>query len=106
MSTSTFATDVLERHAARDAAAALRQFDEFKARYPGYVLLFRLGDFYEAFRDDAATVNKITGVALTTSAINGEPVAMAGVPHGRVECYLRKLIAAGHRVALCEPAKA
>src|SRR5688500_6164892 len=82
---------------------AMRQYREFKAQYPGYVLFFRMGDFYEMFWEDAQTCAKTLGVALT-SRNKGSPdeIPMAGVPFHAVEAYLRKMIAAGHKVAICE----
>ena len=76
----------------------MRQYRDFKARHPDYVLFFRMGDFYEMFHEDAELAHRVMGVTLT--ARNGVP--MAGVPHHSVEGYLRKMIAAGHRVAMCE----
>ena len=82
---------------------AMRQYRQFKDDHPGYVLFFRMGDFYEMFWDDARTCSRVLGVALT-SRNKGSPdeIPMAGVPFHAVEGYLRKMIAAGHRVALCE----
>src|SRR5512138_1483832 len=82
---------------------AMRQYQQFKAQYPGYVLFFRMGDFYEMFWEDARTANKVLGVALT-SRNKGAPdeIPMAGVPFHAVESYLRRMIAAGCKVAICE----
>jgi DNA mismatch repair protein MutS len=81
----------------------MRQYQQFKAQHPGYVLFFRMGDFYEMFWDDARTAARVLGVALT-SRNKGSPdeIPMAGVPFHAVESYLRKMIAAGHKVAICE----
>lgn len=76
----------------------LQQWHRFKQKHPGCVLLFRMGDFYEAFHEDAQTLHRVLGVTLTR---RGE-VAMAGVPYDGVETYLRRLIIAGHRCAVCE----
>ncbi len=85
---------------------AMRQYQQFKAQYPGYVLFFRMGDFYEMFWDDAQLAAKVLGVALTTRSRGGldatDAIPMAGVPFHAVESYLRKMITAGHRVAICE----
>lgn len=78
--------------------AAMAQYARFKLRHPGCILLFRLGDFYEMFGDDATTVSKSLGLTLTNRA----GVPMAGVPHHQLEQYLRKLIGAGFRVAVAE----
>jgi DNA mismatch repair protein MutS len=77
---------------------AMRQYQAFKDRHPDYVLFFRMGDFYEMFHDDAQIAHRVMGVTLTSR--NGVP--MAGVPHHSIDGYLRKMIAAGHRVAMCE----
>src|ERR1700759_3745596 len=82
---------------------AMRQYQQFKAQHPGYVLFFRMGDFYEMFWEDAQLAAKTLGVALT-SRNKGSPdeIPMAGVPFHAVEGYLRKMIAVGHKVAICE----
>src|SRR5271168_2336075 len=82
---------------------AMRQYQQFKGQYPGYVLFFRMGDFYEMFWEDAKLAARTLGVALT-SRNNGaaDEIPMAGVPFHAVEGYLRKMIAAGHKVAICE----
>jgi DNA mismatch repair protein MutS len=89
--------------AAAQLSPAMRQYQQFKAQYPGYVLFFRMGDFYEMFWDDAHAAAKTLGVALT-SRNKGAPdeIPMAGVPFHAVEGYLRRMIAAGHKVAICE----
>jgi DNA mismatch repair protein MutS len=85
---------------------AMRQYQQFKAQYPGYVLFFRMGDFYEMFWDDAKLANQVLGVALTSRSRGGlgaeDAIPMAGVPFHAVESYLRRMIAAGHKVAICE----
>ncbi len=87
-------------------AASLRQFDQFKSQHPGYVLFFRIGDFYECFHDDAKLLAKVVGVHLTSRTIaTGQVIPMAGVPFHAVEQYLRRMIAAGHKCAICEPVK-
>src|SRR5438105_664897 len=82
---------------------AMRQYRQFKSQHPGYVLFFRMGDFYEMFWEDALLAAKTLGVALT-SRNKGSPdeIPMAGVPFHAVEGYLRRMIAAGHKVAICE----
>src|SRR5213078_1988823 len=84
----------------------MRQYQQFKAQYPGYVLFFRMGDFYEMFWEDAKTAAKTLGVALTSRSRGGlgaeDAIPMAGVPFHAVEGYLRRMIAAGHKVAICE----
>lgn len=78
---------------------AMQQYYRFKKRHPGCVLLFRIGDFYEMFNEDAVSVSKAIGLTLT-QRIEGIP--MAGVPHHQLENYLRRLTAKGFRVAVCE----
>ncbi|UYV11634.1 MAG: DNA mismatch repair protein MutS [Phycisphaera sp.] len=78
---------------------AMRQFHEFKDRFPGCVLLFRMGDFYEMFYEDAVEVSKAIGLTLTERS-PGQP--MAGVPHHQLDNYLRKLIDKGFRVAIAD----
>ena len=81
----------------------MRQYYAIKDRHPQAVLLFRMGDFYETFEDDAKTVSRILGITLT-SRNNGksDDVPMAGFPHHAVDSHLPKLIRAGLRVAICE----
>jgi DNA mismatch repair protein MutS len=82
---------------------AMKQYVQIKQQYPDYILFFRMGDFYEMFWEDARIANRVLGVALTTrSKDSPDPVPMAGVPFHSVEGYLRKMIAAGYRVAICE----
>lgn len=78
---------------------AMRQYQQFKKQYAGCVLFFRMGDFYEMFYEDAVLANRVLGVTLTQRT---EGVPMAGVPYHSVEGYLRRMIQAGHRVAVCE----
>jgi DNA mismatch repair protein MutS len=81
----------------------MRQYQQFKSQYPDYVLFFRMGDFYEMFWEDAKTANRVLGVALTSRNKGAaDEIPMAGVPFHAVESYLRKMIAAGHKVAICE----
>jgi len=78
---------------------AMKQFHRFKQQHPGTVLFFRMGDFYEMFYEDAELAHKVLGVTLTQRT---KGIPMAGVPYHSVEGYLRKMIQAGHRVAVCE----
>ena len=81
----------------------MKQYFEMKSLHPDAVLLFRVGDFYETYGDDAVTASRILGITLTKRA-NGvaQHVEMAGFPHHAVDTYLPKLIRAGKRVAICE----
>ncbi|QOI99419.1 MAG: DNA mismatch repair protein MutS [Phycisphaeraceae bacterium] len=77
----------------------MQQFYRFKKRFPGCVLLFRVGDFYETFDEDAVTVSKALGLTLTKRT---EGVPMAGVPFHQLEVYLRRLVGLGFRVAVAD----
>ena len=77
----------------------MRQYARLKAMHPECVLFFRMGDFYEMFYEDAVLAHKALGIALTQRT---EGVPMAGVPYHSVETYLRRMIEAGHRVAVCD----
>ena len=81
----------------------MKQYAEMKAKHPDAVLLFRVGDFYETFSDDAITASEILGITLTRRA-NGSAqfVELAGFPHHALDSYLPKLVRAGKRVAICE----
>ncbi len=82
----------------------LEQYDRVRARYPGHLVLFRVGDFYETFGDDAKLLARELDVQLTARApdAHGQRTPMAGVPHHAVETYLARLVRKGHRVALCD----
>jgi DNA mismatch repair protein MutS len=89
----------------------LRQYFELKRQYPGTLMFFRMGDFYEMFFDDAITGARELEITLTArNKEKGEPVPMCGVPHHAAAGYIAKLVRKGFRVALCEqtedPAKA
>lgn len=81
----------------------MKQYMEMKKKHPDAVLLFRVGDFYETFSDDAITASEILGITLTRRA-NGKAasVELAGFPHHALDTYLPKLVRAGKRVAICE----
>jgi len=81
----------------------MRQFLEIKNKYPGMLLLFRMGDFYETFNEDAKITSKVLGIVLTKRA-NGAAakVPLAGFPYHALDNYLHKLVMAGHKVAICE----
>ena len=82
----------------------LDQYEGVKARYPGHLVLFRVGDFYETFGDDARLLSRELDVVLTARSADarGERVPMAGVPHHAVEAYLGRLVRKGYKVALCD----
>jgi DNA mismatch repair protein MutS len=79
-----------------------KQFNAIKAKYPGAMLLFRVGDFYETFGDDAIKASKILGIVLTRRNNGGAHEELAGFPHHSLDNYLPKLVRAGQRVAICD----
>lgn len=81
----------------------MQQYNSIKAKYPGALLLFRVGDFYETFGEDAVKASGILGIVLTKRA-NGSAshIELAGFPHHSLETYLPKLVRAGQRVAICD----
>ncbi len=81
---------------------AMRQYAQQKAQNPDAILLFRIGDFYETFYDDAKTIAKVLGLTLTARSKGENPVPMAGVPHHAVDTYLARLVQAGLKVAISE----
>ena len=81
----------------------MQQYYSMKAKYPDAILLYRMGDFYETFGEDAITTSRILGITLTKRS-HGSPgtVELAGFPHHAIDNYLPKLVRAGQRVAICE----
>ncbi len=94
----------------RDDAAELspmmRQYRELKRSYPEHLLLFRLGDFYEMFFEDAHEASRLLGLTLTSRQKGEGAIPMAGIPHHAAEGYIARLIRAGQKVALCEQMEA
>jgi DNA mismatch repair protein MutS len=84
------------------ATPMMRQYQDAKAACPDALLLFRMGDFYELFFDDAKTAARVLNLALTSRDKGENPIPMAGFPYHQLETYLGKLIAAGLRVAICD----
>ncbi len=80
----------------------MKQYQEAKRACPDALLLFRMGDFYELFHDDAKKAATLLGLALTSREKGENPIPMAGFPHHQLESYLGKLIRAGVRAAVCE----
>src|SRR5437773_5852543 len=80
----------------------LEQYRRLKAEHPGTILLFRMGDFYETFGDDALVASRVLGIALTSRDKKGDPLPLAGVPYHAVEGYLKRLVAQGFSVAIAE----
>ena len=77
----------------------MQQYRDAKARHPGMILLFRMGDFYETFEADAELLSRVLGLTLTS---RDKGVPMAGFPHHSLEGHLRRLLQGGHRVAVCD----
>jgi DNA mismatch repair protein MutS len=81
----------------------MKQYNEIKVKYPDALLLFRVGDFYETFGDDAVRASEILGIVLTKrGAGSASETELAGFPHHALETYLPKLVRAGERVAICD----
>jgi len=81
---------------------AMKQFHKFKQKHPDCILFFRMGDFYETFYEDAKTCSKVLGLTLTSRSKGTNPIPLAGVPYHAVDGYLKKMLQAGYRVAVCE----
>lgn len=77
----------------------MQQYWDAKEQHPGMLMLFRMGDFYETFCEDAETAAKVLGLTLTS---RDKSISMAGFPHHSLESHLHKLLAAGLRVAICD----
>ena len=88
----------------------LKQFLDLKQKHPDALLLFRTGDFYETYKEDAEKASRILGITLTKSSKTkdeqGKPLVMAGFPYHALDTYLPKLIRAGQRVAICDQLEA
>ena len=84
----------------------MAQYYAFKKKHPKSILLFRVGDFYETFGEDAVVASRVLGIVLTKRS-NGAAakVPLAGFPYHALDTYLPKLIHAGHRVAVCDQAE-
>lgn len=86
----------------------MKQFNELKSKHPETILLFRIGDFYEAYDEDATKIGKILGITVTRKfnskdkGSDGHALKLAGFPHHALDTYLPKLIRAGMRVAICD----
>ncbi len=80
----------------------MKQYAEVKGKYPDAILLFRVGDFYETFGEDAVTAANVLGIVLTKRNNGGSDVPLAGFPYHSLDLYLPRLVRAGFRVAICE----
>ncbi|MGB9625017.1 MAG: DNA mismatch repair protein MutS, partial [Phycisphaerae bacterium] len=85
-----------------DLTPAMRQYAEQKALVPEAILLFRMGDFYEMFYEDAITASRVLGIALTSRDKGENPTPLAGIPYHALDSYLAKLVRAGYKVAISE----
>lgn len=106
----TTAEDTTENKPKIAVYPILKQFLDLKKKHPDALLLFRCGDFYETYKDDAEKASRILGITLTKSSKTkddeGKPLAMAGFPYHALDTYLPKLIRAGQRVAICDQIEA
>lgn len=84
----------------KELSPIMKQFHDLKEQHPDAVLLFRVGDFYETYGEDAETASQILGIVLTTRNTDG--TKMAGFPHHALDTYLPKLVRAGKRIAICD----
>ena len=80
----------------------MKQYAQIKSKYPDAILLFRVGDFYETFGDDAVKAAQILNIVLTKRNNGGDDVPLAGFPHHSADIYTHKIVRAGYRVAICE----
>jgi DNA mismatch repair protein MutS len=86
-----------------DLTPMMRQYLEIKSKYPESLLLYRMGDFYEMFMEDALTASRVLDIALTSRDRQAEnPVPMCGVPHHAAESYIARLVSAGYKIAICD----
>ncbi|MBQ4412862.1 MAG: DNA mismatch repair protein MutS, partial [Prevotella sp.] len=94
----------MAKTAGKELTPMMKQFFDLKAKHPDAVMLFRCGDFYETYCEDAITASKILGITLThrSNGAGGKGDEMAGFPHHALDTYLPKLIRAGKRVAICD----
>src|SRR5690554_39509 len=88
--------------ASKNQTPLMKQYFEIKGQYPGTILLFRVGDFYETFADDAILVSKELGITLTKRNNGGDQTPLAGFPYHSLDTYLPKLVKNGFKVAVCD----
>lgn len=88
--------------AAKKQTPLMKQYFEIKNEHPGTILLFRVGDFYETFSDDAVLVSKVLGITLTKRNNGGDQTPLAGFPFHSLDTYLPKLVKKGYKVAVCD----
>jgi len=86
-----------------DVTPMMRQYLEIKSKYPESLLLYRMGDFYEMFMEDALTASRVLDIALTSRDRQAQnPIPMCGVPYHAAESYIAKLVSAGYKIAICD----
>ncbi len=94
---------VVEVNVMQDLTPMMHQYQQLKARFPGTLLMFRLGDFYELFYDDARVAARELEITLTSREVGkGRRIPMCGVPYHALETYLSRLVERGHRIAICD----
>jgi len=93
---------VAEKSKTKKVTPLMKQYNTIKTKYPDALLLFRVGDFYETFGEDAVKASRILGIILTNRNNGGERTELAGFPHHSLNTYLPKLVKAGQRVAICD----
>ncbi|MHC5059722.1 MAG: DNA mismatch repair protein MutS [Planctomycetota bacterium] len=81
---------------------AMKQFHHHKDKHPDAILFFRMGDFYETFHEDARICSRVLGLALTSRSKGANPIPLAGLPYHAVDGYMKKMLQAGYKVAVCE----
>ena len=91
-----------KKEAPKKETPLMKQYNSIKRKYPDAMLLFRVGDFYETFGEDAIKAAKILGIIQTYRNNGGEKIELAGFPHHSINTYLPKLVKAGQRVAICD----
>jgi DNA mismatch repair protein MutS len=94
--------DILKQQEDAGKTPLMQQYDKVKQQYPDAILLFRIGDFYETFGEDAITTANVLGIVLTSRNNGGSDLELAGFPHHSLDMYLPRLVRAGYRVAICE----
>jgi DNA mismatch repair protein MutS len=92
-------SEVKEKEKEKKLTPAMKQYLEIKSEYPDCILLFRMGDFYELFYEDAIVASKVLDIVLTS---RDKEIPMAGFPHHAIESYIMRLIKEGFKVAICE----
>jgi DNA mismatch repair protein MutS len=81
----------------------MEQYEQIKSRYPGMILFFRVGDFYETFFEDAKTAAAELNIVLTARGReDGDPIPLAGVPYHSIENYISRLVRRGYKIAICD----